>query len=118
MRSIDAKTFQVTLTYTILLIVSSGRSGIGYRIGYRCIRHGGQEWFLFDEPLTQIGGVDSTLFRCRLPDGHFLLPYGRRPFWRKGRIWQGIQLSGDSIPSNGVIPQLFRKKKSGGRQNE
>jgi len=64
MNSIDTKTFQVTLTYNILLIVVLGGIGSvsGSIIGSLLI-NGGQEWLRFlDEPLT-IGGVSIPLFR-------------------------------------------------------
>ena len=64
MRSIDTKTFQVTLTYNILLIVVLGGIGsvTGSIIGSLLI-NGGQEWLRFlDEPLT-VAGVSIPLFR-------------------------------------------------------
>lgn len=64
MRSIDTKTFQITMTYNILLIVVLGGIGsvTGSIIGSFLI-NGGQEWLRFlDEPLT-IGGVSIPLFR-------------------------------------------------------
>lgn len=64
MRSIDSKTFQVTLTYEILLIVVLGGIGsvTGSVVGALLITIG-REWLrFFDEPLT-IAGVSIPLFR-------------------------------------------------------
>lgn len=64
MRSIDAKTFQVTLTYNILLMVVIGGIGsvTGSIIGAFLVNCG-QEWLrFFDEPLA-IAGVQIPLFR-------------------------------------------------------
>ncbi len=64
MRSIDSKTFQVTLTYNILLMVVIGGIGsvTGSVIGAFLVNCG-QEWLrFFDEPLT-IAGVQIPLFR-------------------------------------------------------
>lgn len=64
MRSIDTRTFQVTLTYNILLIVVLGGIGSvsGSIIGSLLI-NGGQEWLRFlDEP-KMIGSVSIPLFR-------------------------------------------------------
>lgn len=65
MRSIDAKTFQVTLTYNILLMVVIGGIGsvTGSIIGAFLVNCG-QEWLrFFDEPLV-IAGVQIPLFRA------------------------------------------------------
>ena len=64
MRSIDAKTFQVTLTYNILLMVVIGGIGsvTGSIIGAFLVNCG-QEWLrFFDEPLM-IAGVQIPFFR-------------------------------------------------------
>jgi len=64
MRSIDSKTFQVTLTYEILLIVVLGGIGsvTGSVLGAFLITFG-KEWLrFFDEPLV-IAGVSIPLFR-------------------------------------------------------
>ena len=64
MRSIDTKTFQVTLTYNVLLIVVLGGIGsvTGSIIGSFLI-NGGQEWLRFlDEPHA-IGAFQIPLFR-------------------------------------------------------
>ncbi|MDO4633144.1 MAG: branched-chain amino acid ABC transporter permease [Eubacteriales bacterium] len=98
MRSIDTKTFQVTLTYNILLIVVLGGIGsvTGSIIGSFLI-NGGQEWLrFFDEPLT-IGGVQIPLFRT----GFRMVIYSVLLmvvvlFWRRGIMgnseftWDGL----------------------------
>lgn len=64
MRSIEAKTFQVSLTYNILLMVVIGGIGSvsGSIIGAFLVNCG-QEWLrFFDEPLT-IAGIHIPLFR-------------------------------------------------------
>lgn len=107
MRSIDTKTFQVTLTYNILLIVVLGGIGsvTGSIIGSFLI-NGGQEWLrFFDEPLT-IGQVSVPLFRT----GFRMVIYSLLLmivvlFWRRGIMgtseftWEGLF-------------GLFKKKKS------
>ena len=98
MRSIDTKTFQVTLTYNILLIVVLGGIGsvTGSIIGSFLI-NGGQEWLrFFDEPLA-IGGVEIPLFRT----GFRMVIYSVLLmvvvlFWRRGIMgnkeftWKGL----------------------------
>ena len=98
MRSIDTKTFQVTLTYNILLIVVLGGIGsvTGSIIGSFLI-NGGQEWLRFlDSPLT-IGGVTIPLFR----PGFRMVIYSLLLmvvvlFWRRGIMgtseftWEGL----------------------------
>ena len=98
MRSIDAKTFQVTLTYNILLIVVLGGIGsiTGSVIGSVLV-NGGQEWLrFFDEPLT-IGGVSIPLFRAgfRMVIYSILLMVVVL-FWRKG-IMGGREFSWDHL---------------------
>ena len=64
MRSIDSRTFSISLTYDILLIVVLGGLGstTGSVIGSFLIC-AGREWLrFFDNPLT-VGGVRITLFR-------------------------------------------------------
>ena len=64
MRSIDSKTFSITLTYDILLIVVLGGIGsvTGSVIGAFLVT-AGREWLrFFDNPLT-IGGFEVPLFR-------------------------------------------------------
>lgn len=107
MRSIDTKTFQVTLTYNILLIVVLGGIGsvTGSIIGSFLI-NGGQEWLrFFDEPLT-IGGVSIPLFRT----GFRMVIYSLLLmivvlFWRRG-IMGTSEFTWDGLFG------LFKKKKS------
>lgn len=98
MRSIDTKTFQVTLTYNILLIVVLGGIGsvTGSIIGSFLI-NGGQEWLRFlDQPLA-IGGVEIPLFRAgfRMVIYSILLMVVVL-FWRRGIMgtneftWDGL----------------------------
>lgn len=98
MRSIDTKTFQVSLTYNILLIVVLGGIGsvTGSIIGSFLI-NGGQEWLRFlDAPLS-IGGVEIPLFRA----GFRMVIYSVLLmvvvlFWRRGIMgtseftWEGL----------------------------
>ena len=97
MRSIDTKTFQVALTYNILLIVVLGGIGsvTGSIIGSLLI-NGGQEWLRFlDEPTTL--PVFSALFRpgFRMVIYSILLMIVVL-FWRRGIMgtseftWQGL----------------------------
>lgn len=64
MRSIDSKTFQVTLTYDILLIVVLGGIGsvTGSVVGSFVVTAGRELLRFFDDPLT-IAGVSIPLFR-------------------------------------------------------
>ena len=64
MRSIDSKTFQVALTYDILLIVILGGIGsvTGSVAGAFLVTAGRELLRFFDEPLT-IAGVSIPLFR-------------------------------------------------------
>ena len=107
MRSIDTKTFQVTLTYNILLIVVLGGIGsvTGSIIGSLLI-NGGQEWLRFlDEPLT-VAGVNIPLFR----PGFRMVIYSLLLmvvvlFWRRG-------IMGTSeFTWNGLFGLFKRKKK-------
>ncbi|MBR2527728.1 MAG: branched-chain amino acid ABC transporter permease [Blautia sp.] len=97
MRSIDTKTFQVALTYNILLIVVLGGIGsvTGSIIGSLLI-NGGQEWLRFlDEPTTV--PVLSSLFK----PGFRMVVYSLLLmivvlFWRSGIMgtkeftWDGL----------------------------
>lgn len=98
MRSIDTRTFQVTLTYNILLIVVLGGIGsvTGSIIGAFLI-NGGQEWLRFlDAPMT-IGGVSIPFFRAgfRMVIYSILLMVVVL-FWRRGIMgdreftWEGL----------------------------
>lgn len=64
MRSIDSKTFQVSLTYDILLIVVLGGIGsvTGSVLGAFLVTSGRELLRFFDDPLT-IAGVQIPLFR-------------------------------------------------------
>ena len=64
MRSIDSKTFQVSLTYDILLIVVLGGIGsvTGSVLGSFLVTAGRELLRFFDDPLT-IAGVSIPLFR-------------------------------------------------------
>ncbi len=64
MRSIDSKTFQITLTYDILLIVVLGGIGsiTGSIIGAFFVTAGKELLRFFDEPFA-VAGVDIPLFR-------------------------------------------------------
>ena len=64
MRSIDSKTFQVALTYDILLIVILGGIGsvTGSVVGAFLVTAGRELLRFFDDPLT-IAGVSVPLFR-------------------------------------------------------
>ena len=64
MRSIDSKTFQITLTYDILLIVVLGGIGsiTGSIVGAFFVTAGKELLRFFDEPLI-VGGVQIPLFK-------------------------------------------------------
>ena len=64
MRSIDSKTFQVSLTYDILLIVVLGGIGsvTGSVLGAFLVTSGRELLRFFDDPLT-IAGIQIPLFR-------------------------------------------------------
>ncbi len=109
MRSIDTKTFQVALTYNILLIVVLGGIGsvTGSIIGSLLI-NGGQEWLRFlDEPTTV--PVLSALFR----PGFRMVIYSVLLmvvvlFWRRG-IMGTNEFSWD-----GLFGLFKRRKKTAG----
>ncbi len=109
MRSIDTKTFQVSLTYNILLIVVLGGIGsvTGSVIGSLLI-NGGQEWLRFlDEPTTT--PILSALFRpgFRMVIYSILLMVVVL-FWRRG-IMGTNEFSWD-----GLFGLFKRKKKTAG----
>lgn len=99
MRSIDTKTFQVMLTYNILLIVVLGGIGsvTGSIIGSFLI-NGGQEWLRFlDDSSFTIAGVSIPLFK----PGFRMVVYSILLmvvvlFWRRGIMgtneftWDGL----------------------------
>ena len=112
MRSIDTKTFQVTLTYNILLIVVLGGIGsvTGSIIGSLLI-NGSQEWLRFlDEPTTV--PVLSSLFKpgFRMVIYSILLMVVVL-FWRRGIMgtneftWDGLF---------GLFRRKKKTKKTGG----
>jgi branched-chain amino acid transport system permease protein len=89
MRSIDAKTFQITLTYDILLIVVIGGIGsvTGSVLGAFLVT-ASKEWWLrfFDTPLT-IGGFQVPLLRPGFRMVLFsLLLMAVVLFWRRGLL--------------------------------
>ncbi len=107
MRSIDTKTFQVMLTYNILLIVVLGGIGsvTGSIIGSFLI-NGGQEWLRFlDDSSFTIAGVQIPLFRpgFRMVIYSILLMVVVL-FWRRG-IMGTSEFSWDGLFG------LFKKKK-------
>lgn len=111
MRSIDTKTFQITLTYNILLIVVLGGIGsiTGSIIGSFLI-NGGQEWLrFFDEPHS-IGGVQIPLFRTgfRMVIYSILLMIVVL-FWQRGIM------GNKEFTWNGLFSLLKKKKKDGGK---
>ena len=109
MRSIDTRTFQVALTYNILLIVVLGGIGsvTGSIIGSLLI-NGGQEWLRFlDEPTTV--PVLSALFK----PGFRMVIYSLLLmivvlFWRSGIM--GTR----EFTWNGLFGIFHRKKKNAG----
>lgn len=109
MRSIDSKTFQITLTYDILLIVVLGGIGsiTGSIVGAFFVTGGKELLRFFDEPLT-IAGVNIPLFKpgFRMVIFSILLMVVVL-FFRKGIIG-GKELSFYSIL------QKFKKNKVGG----
>ena len=112
MRSIDTKTFQVALTYNILLIVVLGGIGsvTGSIIGSLLI-NGGQEWLRFlDEPTTV--PVLSALFKpgFRMVIYSILLMIVVL-FWRRG-IMGTNEFSWDGL--FGLFRRKAKKEKAGG----
>lgn len=113
MRSIDSKTFSITLTYDILLIVVLGGIGsvTGSVIGAFLVT-AGREWLrFFDNPLT-IGGFQVPLFRSGFRMVIFsillmvvVLFYSRGIMGSNEFSWDGL---GRLIKG---IPKRFTKKK-------
>ncbi len=100
MRSIEAKTFQIMLTYDVLLIVVIGGIGSvsGSVLGAFLVT-ASKEWWLrfFDNPLT-IGGWQVPLFRTGFRMVIFsLLLMAVVLFWRRG-IMGSREFSWDNIP--------------------
>ncbi|RGY96121.1 branched-chain amino acid ABC transporter permease [Clostridium sp. AM58-1XD] len=117
MRSIDSKTFSITLTYDILLIVVLGGIGsvTGSVIGAFLVT-AGREWLrFFDNPLT-IGGIQIPLFRSGFRMVVFsILLMAVVLFYRRGIMgsnefsWDGL---GRLIRN---IPRKLRGKKTKGQ---
>ena len=98
MRSIDSKTFQLSLTYDILLIVILGGIGSvsGSILGAFIITAGKELLRFFDEPLT-IGGVNIPLFKPGLRMVVFsILLMLIVLFWNKG-LMGGHEITYDNI---------------------
>lgn len=118
MRSIDSKTFSITLTYDILLIVVLGGIGsvTGSILGSFLVT-AGREWLrFFDNPLT-IGGVSIPLFRSGFRMVVFsILLMVVVLFYRKGIMggnefsWDGLGRLLKKIPN-----QLTKRKQKGDR---
>lgn len=122
MRSIEAKTFQVSLTYNILLMVVIGGIGsiTGSIIGAFLVNCG-QEWLrFFDTPLT-IAGVQIPLFRTGFRMVIFsILLMVVVLFYRKGIMgtsefsWDGLGRLIRSIPGRFGKKQKVNTEESGG----
>lgn len=122
MRSIEAKTFQVSLTYNILLMVVIGGIGsiTGSIIGAFLVNCG-QEWLrFFDTPLT-IAGVQIPLFRTGFRMVIFsILLMVVVLFYRKGIMgtsefsWDGLGRLIRSIPRRFGKKQKVNAEESGG----
>lgn len=98
MRSIDSKTFQLSLTYDILLIVILGGIGSvsGSVLGAFIITAGKELLRFFDEPLT-LFGINIPLFKPGLRMVVFsILLMLIVLFWNKG-LMGGRELTYDSI---------------------
>ena len=116
MRSIEAKTFSITLTYDILLIVVTGGLGsvTGSVLGAMLVT-ASKEWWLrfFDTPLA-IGGVSIPLFRpgFRMVVFSVLLMVVVL-FYRRG-LMGNSEFSWDGL--YGAVRRLFtgRRPKKGG----
>jgi len=120
MRSIEAKTFQVNMTYTILLMVVIGGIGsvTGSIIGAFLVNCG-QEWLrFFDEPLT-IAGIQIPLFRTGFRMVIFsILLMVVVLFYRRGIMganefsWNGLRRQLKGLPSR--FGSKNKSNKSGG----
>ncbi len=115
MRSIDSKTFQVSLTYDILLIVVLGGIGsvTGSVLGAFLVTAGRELLRFFDDPLT-IAGISVPLFRSGFRMVIFsvllmvvVLFYSRGIMGTNEFTWKGFfrLLKG--------VPKRFQKKKEG-----
>lgn len=112
MRSIDSKTFQITLTYDILLIVVLGGLGsiTGSVIG-AFLMCAGREWLrFFDTPLN-IGGWEVPLFRTGFRMVIFsILLMAIVLFYRRG-IMGDKEFSWDGL--FGLLRRIKRKRGGG-----
>ena len=113
MGSIDSKTFQIALTYDILLIVVLGGIGsvTGSILGAFLITSG-REWLrFFDEPLT-LAGINIPLFRAGFRMVIFsILLMAVVLFYRKG-------IMGTNEFSWEAFFNLFKKRNSAGSGSE
>ena len=98
MRSIDSKTFQVALTYDLLLIVVLGGIGsvTGSVLGSFVVTAGREALRFFDDPLT-IAGIHIPLFRSGFRMVIFsillmavVLFYSRGIMGNKEFSWEGL----------------------------
>ena len=112
MRSIDSKTFQLSLTYDILLIVILGGIGSvsGSVLGAFIITAGKELLRFFDEPLT-LFGVNIPLFKPGLRMVVFsILLMLIVLFWNKG-LMGGREITYDStIDFFKNLPRLISRK--------
>ena len=111
MRSIDSKTFQITLTYDILLIVVLGGIGsiTGSIIGAFFVTAGKELLRFFDEPLI-VFGVEIPLFKpgFRMVIFSILLMVVVL-FFRKG-LMGGKELSFDSFKKPSIKNKIVSKE--------
>jgi len=128
MRSIDSKTFSISLTYDILLIVVLGGIGsvTGSVLGSFLVT-AGREWLrFFDNPLS-IGGVEIPLFRSGFRMVIFsILLMAVVLFYRRGIMgsneftWDGLGRLIVSIPRRlaDSIRRVTGKKRKEHRHND
>ncbi len=123
MRSIDSKTFQVALTYDILLIVVLGGIGsvTGSVLGAFLVTAGREMLRFFDDPLT-IAGVSIPLFRSGFRMVIFsillmmvVLFYRRGIMGRNEFSWDGLFRLLKSIPGRLKRTGRTAKAKGGDR---
>lgn len=123
MRSIDSKTFQVALTYDILLIVVLGGIGsvTGSVLGAFLVTAGREMLRFFDDPLT-IAGVSIPLFRSGFRMVIFsillmmvVLFYRRGIMGRNEFSWDGLFRLLKSVPGRLKRPGKAARAKGGDR---
>lgn len=123
MRSIDSKTFQVALTYDILLIVVLGGIGsvTGSVLGAFLVTAGREMLRFFDDPLT-IAGVSIPLFRSGFRMVIFsillmavVLFYSRGIMGSKEFSWNGLFRLIKNIPKRLKHKQKSTSAKGGNR---